>query len=83
MTPVAEAFQAAIHYQQTGNLRQAEQHYRLCVQADPDHADAWLRLAEICHKLGRPDEAVAGYRHVQRLRPDSADACHNIGAVTT
>lgn len=47
----------------------------------PNHAAAWLRLADIQHRLGRHAEALQAYEQVAQLRPQSAKAHFARGAL--
>jgi Flp pilus assembly protein TadD len=53
MTSVAETVKRALEQQRSGNLHQAEQHYRQALQTEPASAQAWRRLGTLCQSLGR------------------------------
>jgi cytochrome c-type biogenesis protein CcmH len=42
------------------------------LQRTPDDADGWALLARAYEQLGRPQEALAAYAQLERLRPDDA-----------
>jgi len=53
------------------------QHLREAVRLEPD-ADSRLQLARLLHHTGQPREAVAQYRQVVSLKPDSVEALNNL-----
>src|SRR5437867_4103863 len=79
MATIAEAVALGLKYHQSGDLNQAEQIYRQILQADPANPDVLRLLAAVSHGRGRLDEAVAGYEHAVRLRPNFADAWYELG----
>ena len=52
-----------------GDYAQAEEQLEKTVALDPQYAPAWLRLAEMKFKSGRPDAAAADYRQRLALVP--------------
>ncbi len=53
-----------------GDYPAAEEQLQLTVAADATAATAWLQLAEMKFKSGRPDAAEADYQHRLELLPD-------------
>jgi Flp pilus assembly protein TadD len=76
---LAETFELAWQYQQSGDLRRAEQVYRQVLQAAPGHAQTWYLLGTVCQLQGRRGEAADCYRQALRLRPDHTVAHNNLG----
>lgn len=69
----------AIRFQRFGAFVQAEQLYRQILRQQPDDADAWSRLGEVCHALGKHEEAVHAYQQALQLRPGQARVLNNLG----
>jgi tetratricopeptide (TPR) repeat protein len=64
-----------IVYAAGGKHDRAEEEYRKAVAMEPDYEYAHYRLAQLCARLGRRDEAIAEYETVLRLvEPESARA---------
>lgn len=58
----------------TGDDVVAERDYRRAVQAEPRNVDAWLGLAAVAARQGKPDEAAAHYLRVLELEPRNVAA---------
>jgi tetratricopeptide (TPR) repeat protein len=71
----------AARFQRFGGLVQAEQLYRQVLHEQPDRADAWAGLGEVCHTLGRRDEAAHSYRRSLELDPESVRVRNRLGVV--
>ena len=54
----ANHFGVAIGHHQAGRLREAEQHYRQALAADPGHADSLHLLGVMAHQVGRNEIAI-------------------------
>jgi tetratricopeptide (TPR) repeat protein len=80
-TGPADTFAAACRAHQAGRLREAEEMYRLVLQADPRHAQAWYLLGAACQAMGRADEAAASLRRALQERPGHADSHNLLGVV--
>ncbi|WP_406869558.1 tetratricopeptide repeat protein [Paraburkholderia fungorum] len=65
----------------TGNLPDAENHWRQCLRARPDYAEVYGSLGMVLKSLGRLSAAKAVYRQLVALRPGQADAHNNLGTV--
>jgi tetratricopeptide (TPR) repeat protein len=76
---VQELFAQGWHHHQADQYPQAEAAFRQVVQAAPDHADAWVLLAETCLLQGKAAEAETGYRQALQLRPDLVQVHANLG----
>lgn len=58
---------ANIYLREAGTEETAKRYYKHCIQADPNHAYAWLRLGQIYARQNKPGVARAMYRHTERL----------------
>jgi len=56
--------------QKLGDLTSAEQHFRNCLEIDPNDYWSLLYLANLLAVLGRNEEAEQTYRHAVDLEPD-------------
>ncbi len=66
----------ALEYQERGALDDAEAHFAMVLQQEPDHVDALYLLGRLAHQRGRHDDAVALVRRAIELSPNRA-AFHN------
>jgi tetratricopeptide (TPR) repeat protein len=60
-----------------GALKQreeAEHHYRLCLELDPNCAQAWKNLGSLLFELRRPDEGMTCIDRALELKPDLLEA---------
>lgn len=69
---IAELQQCAQMHVQCSQWSEAERVYRQILQAEPDSAETWFRLGDVCQEGGKRDEAVACYQ--QSLSLDAGDA---------
>lgn len=69
----------AARFQRFGAFAQAERLYREILREQPDNAEVWRQLGDVCQSLGQRDEAVNGYRRCLELRPDNVHAHNNLG----
>ena len=67
-------FNLGTFYKKTGDLGQAEEHYRRALGFDPSLSEAHFDLAEILSAQGRLVEALRHYQQVVEIRPDDATA---------
>lgn len=58
-----------------------EQKFRLVVEEDGGHAEAWFNLAVIAERGGRADEAQAHYRRAIEAKPTLYVARENLGVL--
>jgi predicted TPR repeat methyltransferase len=72
---------AEAHYHRGMVLQQEKRYpdalecYRRAVQLNPDHSQAWIRLAFVLSRMkGSPHECIAALDRALRARPDDADA---------
>ena len=77
--PAASMFAVAVRHHATGNLAEAEAHYRRVLAAHPNHADAAFNLGVALRQLGKVEEAIAAYAQALRIKPDYPEAHFNLG----
>jgi tetratricopeptide (TPR) repeat protein len=80
MATIPEMMAQAVAAHRAGRLRQAEQHYRAVLAADPNHGEALGILGVLAYQADRPDEAVQLLRRAATLRPGVAEVHSNLGA---
>ncbi len=81
MGTIAELFQDAVRFHQTGQLAQADSLYRHVLQAAPTHAEAWHFLGLIALQTGHYAAALDHIRRGIALNPLNANAHYNLGNV--
>lgn len=54
-------------HMEQGQLKQAETHLRQATKLDPQHGQAWLRLAQLYDHLGRRKQAARAYQQAAHL----------------
>jgi len=81
MGTIADLFDLAVRYHQSGDLRKAEPLYRQILQADPSHADAHHFLGLIAYQTGHLDGAVGLMSQALVLNPSAAVYHANLGVV--
>jgi tetratricopeptide (TPR) repeat protein len=81
MSTLAERFNLAVGYHQSGQLGPAENLYIEILQSDPGHADTWHLLGLLAGQVGRPDLAEQYISQSLRFRPDFAPAHFNLAVV--
>jgi len=57
-----------------GDVDGAENHYRLCIQKQPDYARAWKNLGSVLSEKGEHEEEMACYEKAIQLKPELAEA---------
>lgn len=62
-------------FEKTNRLAEAEKAYRDALAQDPKTADAWFRLAELCTKLKKTDQADIAYGKAYSIAPNRFDIC--------
>ncbi len=62
-------------------LERAERAYRRAIELDPTLASAVTNLANLRHRLGDVQEAVALYRRALQVDPEQPEAAYNVGVV--
>jgi len=77
---VAEVFALALQQHRAGDLHQAEQLYRIILQADPGHADTHHSLGVLAYGLGHYGQAVVSIRQAISLNPAVAVYHYNLGS---
>jgi superkiller protein 3 len=69
-----ECSNCIILYMPNPYYEKAEQCYKQIIMSDPDNADAYMKLAKLCHKIDRRDEATKYMGKAIELVPNDADA---------
>ena len=69
--PAAQAFEIAGALEEAGDLEGAADQFRRTIAIDPDQPAAWIRLAFILSKNGKPADAVPVFERAAELRPGS------------
>jgi Tfp pilus assembly protein PilF len=78
--PSAELYLSFARYQeQSGQLAEAEQSYRLALQVSPKHLKAHLLYARFKDRQGQSNEAMAIYQKVAKLYPNEAAVYNDVG----
>ncbi|MFT5527852.1 MAG: protein O-GlcNAc transferase [Pirellulaceae bacterium] len=72
MSSTVELFTQAVNHHRYGNLQEAEKMYRMVVQQDPKHADAWHYIGFISLQGGRIPEAVEQITRAIQLDPSKS-----------
>jgi protein O-mannosyl-transferase len=70
---------AAISFQRSGDLAQAERWYRLALQWNPALADAWFGMGQIRLEQHRPAEAVALIEKALSITPNADGYYYALG----
>ena len=70
-------FNLAVSSVQSGNLEEAESHYREALRGKPN-ADTYNGLGFVLARKGRPDEAVEQFRKAIELNPKYTPAYNNL-----
>ena len=73
------AIRKAIHYQQSGQLRKAEEVYRRILTVDPDHSTALHLLGVMARQKGNYDSAVVLTNAAIRSHPETAEYYTSLG----
>ena len=76
-----EALKTALKYQQSGNLREAEQIYRQILKIKPDQPDAWHLLGMLGHECGLHDKAIEYIKRAIEYQPNNASFHRNLSLV--
>ncbi|MEO6096955.1 MAG: tetratricopeptide repeat protein, partial [Fibrobacteria bacterium] len=72
-------FLAGTYFKGQGRAQEAERHYREVVRYNPDLADGHIFLADILHKRGDDDGALAEYQMAEKLDSTNAMVRMNLG----
>jgi superkiller protein 3 len=70
---------AAISFQRSGDLAQAERWYRLALQWNPALADAWFGMGQLRLEQHRPAEAVALIEKALSITPNADGYYYALG----
>lgn len=68
-----------IRLAEQGNMSEAGEQFRKCLEIKPDHAEAHNNLSLILLGAGRVDEAIAHAERALELNPDYAECHFNLG----
>ena len=71
----------AINYHITGDLVNAEKHYREAIDSGLSNVSLYSNLGVICQRSQRSEEAIALYKNAIRINPYSPDAYTNLGSL--
>lgn len=74
---VSTLYELGLHLGESGRWKQAEEAFRAAVQRFPDHPKLRTALGRALVRQGRAAEAVAHFRRVEELTPNSALAAMN------
>ncbi|HVR29065.1 MAG TPA: tetratricopeptide repeat protein, partial [Thermoanaerobaculia bacterium] len=72
--PVRQTLAAALQAIEAEDFAAAERSFARVTELDPGFAPAWLGLAEMRQRLGRPREALEAARRAQQVAPELAAA---------
>jgi len=64
-----------------GSFTEAEQQFRQAIEINADFATARFKLGLALEELNRPDDALAAYDGLLKIRPRDADAHYNTGVI--
>ena len=78
---IRQSMELALAHHGAGRLDQAEQMYRLILDADPNEPNALDMLGAVLSQRGRHAEGLALIDRALALRPDAADYHANRGLV--
>jgi len=67
--PFFKEYSKAVHSYNRGQLAQAESHLTASLEDYPNGLLAWNLLAEVYQRMGKYQEALEAYKHVDRLYP--------------
>src|ERR1700732_4649478 len=79
MATLAELFDEALRWHQSGDLCQAASLYRQILQADPAHADALHLLGVLTFQTGGHETGIGLIRQAIALNPSAAVFHNNLG----
>jgi tetratricopeptide (TPR) repeat protein len=81
MQAIADLFNQAVRYHQSGDLAQAETFYQSVIRADPCHAHAYHLLGILAHQRGKLQDAEAFLGRAVALHPTTAVFQVHLGMV--
>ena len=62
-----QSYEAGLQFIRESRDADAIKAFRQTVKLAPDSADAWLRLAYLCEKEGKTEEAMRAFKEAKRL----------------
>jgi tetratricopeptide (TPR) repeat protein len=74
-------FRQAFLLDQQGKITEAEQLYRIVLDADPDSAETHHNLGTLLVRLNRLEEAITHFEKALAIRPDSMESRNNLANV--
>jgi tetratricopeptide (TPR) repeat protein len=74
-------FRQAFLLDQQGKITEAEQLYRIVLDADPDSAETHHNLGTLLVRLNRSEEAITHFEKALAIRPDSMESRNNLANV--
>ncbi|MCM0613814.1 tetratricopeptide repeat protein [Marinobacter sediminum] len=69
---------AGLKAEMAGQWQSALTVYRSILAQQPQRVDLWLRMADIYHRLERPDEALEALEQAAELAPDNASLAYRL-----
>lgn len=63
------------------NLQQQIASLRAVVQREPNNADAWVKLGNMCFDANMPDDAITAYEKSLALRPNDPNVLTDLGTM--
>ncbi|MDD9878434.1 MAG: tetratricopeptide repeat-containing glycosyltransferase family protein [Magnetovibrio sp.] len=74
-----ETLDRALAHHRAGRVDDAVPLYEAILEADPDHAGAWMNLGAARRQQGRAGDAVSALRRAAELAPDHPGVLYNLG----
>lgn len=81
MSNLNQVFADGIAHHQAGRLREAEEAYRLLLQARPEEAQVWYLYGGLAYQMGSRELAAENLGRATRLAPHSFDYAFECGLV--
>jgi protein O-GlcNAc transferase len=81
MSTVSVTLATAVAHHQAGRLQEAEASYRLVLQMQPDHAQAWYLFGGLAYQLGNREVAAQLIGQAAQLAPRSVDYSFDLGLI--
>jgi len=78
-TPASKDIRIASAHFGDGSYGNAQKHFRLAAEKEPNNPDAWLGLAASYDRLRRFDLADRAYKSVRKITGDTPEVLNNIG----
>jgi len=78
---MSDLFSLALHYHQTGDLRQAEAYYRQILQDNPRHVEALTLLGVLADQAGHSEAGIQCISQALQIAPNYAEGHNHLGNV--